>query len=142
MWKSLFVSVCVTALTLSISRGEWSIVSTFGDAGELSKITDVYYTFTYNGNSSVENGKWVVNPGNETSDVEMYSLLHLGEDIAARGNPVTVYFEFTQPIVDNGSGGSRKAVTNAFWGLSNKGPQNVNQTNNRTNSFNAFQRII
>ncbi len=141
MWKSLSLSICLIAAIPTIGLGDWSIVSTFDSPNEIIKIKDVHYSYPFDGGSAVENGKWVVYPGTPSGiTLYLFAILELGADLRAASiaseKPVTIYFEFTQPLVDNGA---KKAVTNAYWGLIHEGPATVAST--RYESYNSFQRI-
>jgi hypothetical protein len=57
----------------------------------------------------------------------------------ASGGAVTVYLEVSQPTVPDGQGGTRKAIVDTVWGLSNIDSDVVLET--RYNSYNVMQRV-
>jgi hypothetical protein len=144
MNKRNIITTLAGLLAGASSYGEWTIVSTFDDAGALSAITDSTNIEGSNARSEIVNGKWAVFPGDlfeATSN--LYAMLDLGTDLRAAsiasGKPVTVYFEVVQPTVPDGQGGTRKAILDTVWGISNYPPSQVLET--RYNSYNAMQRI-
>lgn len=125
----------------------WSEVSTFDDASALALITDVQSVEGSNARSEVANGVWGVYPGDLFElNSNLYAMLDLGVDLKAAseslGGPVTIYFEVMQPTVDDGAGGTRKALLDTVWGLSNVDPAVVADAENRYDSFNVMQRIV
>lgn len=133
-------SVLATATALA----DWSLVSDFNSSAELDKITDVTNQENSGARSEIVGGQWAAYHGDQfESTSNLFAMLDLGVDVRAAsiasGKPVTVFFQITQPIVDDGQGGTRKAIVDTVWGLSNVQPAGVLETS--YNSFNMMQRI-
>jgi hypothetical protein len=144
MKKEILVTLLSGALTSLSVQAAWTVVSTFDDETALSAVTDITNIEGSNARSGVVNGMWAVFPGDlfeQTSNI--YALLDLGVDMkaagVASGQPVTLYFEILQPMVDDGLGGMRKALVDTSWGPYNWDAAEV--LNQRFNGFNAMQRI-
>ena len=144
MKKHIVSTLLFCAIGHFCTQGAWDIVSTFDDASALDKVTDLTNIEASNARSEIVDGKWAVYPGDlfeATSN--LYAALDLGVDLRAAsrasGGPVTVYLEIVQPNVPDGAGGTRKAIVDTVWGVSNFPPSEILTT--RFNSYNAMQRI-
>lgn len=131
-------------VAIGTAQAEWEVVSTFDDDSALDLITDNTNIEGSNARSEIVDGKWAVFPGELFEDnSNLYSMLDLGVDLKAASlgteGPVTVYMEVIQPIVPDGQGGTRKAIVDTVWGISNVDSSEVLET--RYNSYNAMQRI-
>lgn len=118
---------------------DWTVVSTFDDESAGDLIEDVTNIPDSGARSEIENGQWAVYPGNlfdQTSN--LFALLDLGTDVKAEAlandGIVTIYFEFTQPLIDG-----EKALLDTVWGLSNVDETGVLE--NGFTGYNAMQRI-
>lgn len=142
--KSLLVALASLVVAGGSAFANWTLVSSFDDDTALSLITDTATQEGSNARSEIVNGMWAVYPGDlfETNS-NLFSLLDLGVDLRAAsitsGQPVTLYMEVMQPIVDDGQGGTRKAIVDTVWGPSNVDADEVVATG--YNSYNAMQRI-
>ena len=144
MKKTILIPIIASAIAAGSLQADWSIVSTFDDASALDLITDNTNIEGSNARSEIVNGKWAAYPGDVfEATSNLYALLDLGVDLKAAsiaaGGPVSVYVEVTQPTVDDGAGGTRKAIVDTVWGLSNIDSSVVLET--RYNSYNVMQRI-
>jgi hypothetical protein len=145
MNKKLPVTLTLASLLATASAfADWSLVSDFNSEAELSKITDVTNQENSGARSEIVDGQWAAYHGGQfESTSNLFAMLDLGVDIRAAsinsGGPVTVFMEITQPIVDDGAGGTRKAIVDTVWGLSNEQPESVLEGS--YNSFNVMQRI-
>lgn len=137
-------ALLLSAFSTVALQADWTVVSTFDDSSALDLITDATNIEGSNARSEIVDGKWAVYPGDlfETTS-NLYAMLDMGTDLKAAsmasGQPVTVYMEIVQPMVPDGSGGTRKAILDTVWGVANIDPSVVLET--RYNSHNAMQRI-
>jgi hypothetical protein len=144
MNKKTLILVLASAAAAATANANWTVVSTFDDASALDLITDNTNIEGSNARSEIIDGKWAVFPGDLFENTSnLYALLDMGTDLKAMsqasGEPVTVYLEVVQPTVDDGQGGTRKAIVDCVWGISNIDSDEVLET--RYNSYNVMQRI-
>jgi len=145
MNKQILTLAATSLFTASLASAEWTIANTFDDNSALAAVTDVERIEGSNARSEIVNGQLAVFPGNvfETNN-NLFTYINLGTDIRADAltgdGIVTVYLEVTQPMVDDGAGGMRKAIVDTVWGISNIQPDDADN-NTSYNNFNAMQRI-
>lgn len=127
------------------ASAEWTVINTFDDASALATVTDTINVEGSGAGSTVVDGMWALNPGSlfETTS-NLYAMQDLGVDLKAASlvsadGFVTLYFEMMQPIVDDGAGGTRKAIVDHAFGTSNIDEDEI--LTERYNSFSAMQRV-
>ena len=143
-YTPLLLSTTALALTTALSAA-WNVVNTFDDEAALATVVDATNQEGSNARAEIVDGQLAVFPGDvfETNS-NLFTYVALGSDIRAAaiaGDGIaTVYFEITQPTVPDGNGGTRKAILDTVWGVSNVQPDTAENPTSY-NNFNAMQRI-
>lgn len=139
--KNISKLLLIPALVLpfAAANAAWEVKYDFDSEADIAGIAEVTNVESSGADASVENGYLKLSHGGLfESTSNLYALLPLGVDLAAASvasqQPVTVYFEIVQPLV-NGN----KAIVDIVWGLSNVDSDEILTT--RYDSFNGMARI-